>query len=388
MDIKNQILNKTSIKIYKVGGYVRNILLKKYLNISLPLTDQDFVVVGANSKDMLSAGFTPIAKNFPVFLEPLTKEEYALARTERSTGKGHTMFTCNTENISLEEDLLRRDITINAIAQSLDGNIIDPFNGIEDIKNKTIRHVSDAFIEDPLRILRVARFAAILNFQIAPETLALMEKMASNKLLATLPAERIYAEIANASKYNNFLAFLSVLEKTNNLQFIFPSLDKILKNISPYLVYINNYQEILENLSIIMILDILFQQKSNSKLISDYFPFLKQKIIITKLDILKKFFEIVVNPIFLTKNNFNNLVYLSEKINSNFNTDLIEIINKTNNCLPFKQKESSVKLLLTVQSIYKNLREYCFKNLTNNDIIQIKYKVVEQNYCDFYLTVK
>jgi tRNA nucleotidyltransferase/poly(A) polymerase len=388
LNIKNFKLDNKSIKIYKVGGCVRNVLLKKYLNISMPLTDQDFVVIGATPEDMISAGFIPIAKNFPVFLHPLTKAEYALARTEKSTGIGHTMFTCNIKNISLEEDLLRRDITINAIAQSSDGGIIDPYNGVKDIKNKIIRHVSNAFIEDPLRILRVARFATILNFQIAPETLDLMKEMATKKMLASLPSERIYAEIVSTSKYNNFLVFISVLNKTDNLQFVFPSLAQNFTNISPYLNYIKNYQNTLENLSIIMIIDILSQQNLQSKPILAYFPFLKQKKIITKLQILKNFFELLNNPICLIQKDFNNLVYLAEKINNNINRDLIEIINKTNDHLPFKQKEKSIRLLLTLQNIYKKLRKYCFKNLTNNDIIQIKYKVAEQNYCDFYLTVK
>jgi len=144
------------MKIYLVGGAVRDKIL------GIPVSDKDYLVVGSSPKEMVKLGFKPIGKDFPVFLHPKTKEEYALARTERKVGKGYHGFKFYTSpDVTLEEDLRRRDITINAIAEDEDGNIYDPFNGVNDIKNKIIRHVSDAFIEDPLRVLRVARFTAL-----------------------------------------------------------------------------------------------------------------------------------------------------------------------------------------------------------------------------------
>lgn len=176
------------MKVYKVGGSVRDNLL------GLEPTDNDWVVVGSTPKEMLSMGYKQVGRNFPVFLHPETKEEYALARKERSTGPGHTAFNFSySPNVTLEEDLSRRDITINAIAMDDSGNLIDPFNGKDDLDNKIIRHVSDAFVEDPLRVLRVARFYAILkDFQIEPSTYELLFKLIPS--IKHLPGERIWQE--------------------------------------------------------------------------------------------------------------------------------------------------------------------------------------------------
>ena len=178
------------MRIYKVGGAVRDELL------GLEPTDNDWVVVGSTPKQMLSMGYKQVGKDFPVFLHPDTKEEYALARKERSTGPGHTAFNFSySPNVTLEEDLSRRDITINAIAMDDAGNLIDPFNGKEDLENRIIRHVSDAFIEDPLRVLRVARFYAKLyqfNFEIDPSTWILLSDLSQS--LKHLPGERIWQE--------------------------------------------------------------------------------------------------------------------------------------------------------------------------------------------------
>ena len=179
------------MKIYLVGGAVRNKIL------GIPVKDKDYLVVGSTPEEMIKLGYKPIGKDFPVFLHPKTKEEYALARTERKVGKGYHGFKFYTSpDITLEEDLKRRDITINAIAEDKDGNIYDPYNGVDDIKNKVIRHVSNAFIEDPLRILRVARFAALDNqFYVQEGTLALMKKMVSSGELKSLSVERVVAEM-------------------------------------------------------------------------------------------------------------------------------------------------------------------------------------------------
>jgi len=180
------------MKVYKVGGAVRDELL------GLPVKDRDHVVVGATPEEMERLGYRPVGKDFPVFLHPGTHEEYALARTERKTGRGYKGFTVyTTPDVTLEDDLARRDLTINAIAKDEStGGLIDPFNGVADLKAGVLRHVSPAFAEDPVRILRVARFAARFGFGIAPETLDLMRKMVADGEADALVPERVWQEFA------------------------------------------------------------------------------------------------------------------------------------------------------------------------------------------------
>ena len=179
------------MKVYRVGGSVRDELL------GLPVQDQDYVVVGAVPEDLLSRGFIAVGKDFPVFLHPKTKEEYALARTERKVGKGYRGFAVHASpEVSLEEDLARRDLTINAIAMDAEGRLFDPYGGVEDLKRGILRHVGPAFAEDPLRVLRVARFHARFGFAIAPETLDLMREIASSGELSHLTKERVWQEIS------------------------------------------------------------------------------------------------------------------------------------------------------------------------------------------------
>lgn len=184
------------MQTYLVGGAVRDKLLGR------PIKDQDWVVVGSTSQQMLAQGYQAVGADFPVFLHPKTKEEYALARIERKIGAGYTGFSCDSSSeVSLEQDLLRRDLTINAMAMDDKGNIIDPYNGQQDLKNKLLRHVSAAFVEDPLRVLRVARFAAryhSLGFKIAPDTLTLMQTIVKDAELETLSAERVWQETARS----------------------------------------------------------------------------------------------------------------------------------------------------------------------------------------------
>ncbi|VEC01041.1 Multifunctional CCA protein [Cedecea lapagei] len=213
------------MKIYLVGGAVRDGLLK------LPVKDKDWVVVGATPQQMLDEGYQQVGKDFPVFLHPQSHEEYALARTERKSGQGYTGFTCySAPDVTLEQDLLRRDLTINAIAQDEHGKLIDPYNGLADIKSRLLRHVSPAFNEDPLRVLRVARFAARyahLNFQIAPETLALMREMTDNGEIAHLTAERVWKETENALTSRNPQVFFAVLRECGALKVLFPEIDAL-----------------------------------------------------------------------------------------------------------------------------------------------------------------
>ena len=203
------------MEIYLVGGAVRDELL------GLPVAERDWVVVGSSVEEMLAQGYRPVGKDFPVFLHPHSNEEYALARTERKKGSGHRGFQIHTSpELSLEEDLQRRDLTINAMAKNASGKIIDPYGGQQDLQARVLRHVSDAFIEDPLRVLRVARFAAkfaSLGFTIADETLQLMQRMVKTGELKELPPERIWQETRNALATESPGKFFVVLYTINAL---------------------------------------------------------------------------------------------------------------------------------------------------------------------------
>lgn len=213
------------MKVYLVGGAVRDQLL------GLPISDRDFVVVGSTPEAMLAQGFEQVGKDFPVFLHPQTHEEYALARTERKIGAGYTGFSCySAPDVTIEDDLLRRDLTINAIAQSDSGEIIDPFQGVDDLEKRVLRHVSDAFTEDPLRVLRVARFAARFfeqGFTIAPETLNLMQTMATTGELSHLTAERVWVETEKALKSNSPHIYFDVLRQCGALAVLLPEIDNL-----------------------------------------------------------------------------------------------------------------------------------------------------------------
>lgn len=211
------------MKTYCVGGAVRDELL------GLPVKDKDFVVVGATPPAMLDAGYRPVGKDFPVFLHPKTHDEYALARTERKTGAGYKGFAVHASpEVTLEEDLARRDLTINAIAKDVDGKLIDPFNGVADLKTRTLRHVSDAFAEDPVRILRAARFAArFTEFSVAPETLKLMQQMVQNGEVDALVPERIWQELSKGLMEQKPSRMFEVLRACGALQKILPELDKL-----------------------------------------------------------------------------------------------------------------------------------------------------------------
>lgn len=213
------------MKIFLVGGAVRDELL------GINSVERDWVVIGSNEQEMLSLGFNKVGKDFPVFIHPKSKEEYALARTERKTAKGYYGFKCNfSPDITLEEDLMRRDLTINAIAKDLDGNIIDPFNGEQDLRNRVLRHVSAAFIEDPIRVLRVARFAAKLakfGFKVAKETMHLMRSIVENQELDYVTSERVWKEIEKALVTDAPQEFFLVLRECNALAIIFPDLNKL-----------------------------------------------------------------------------------------------------------------------------------------------------------------
>jgi tRNA nucleotidyltransferase (CCA-adding enzyme) len=211
------------MQTYIVGGAVRDELL------GFAIKDKDYVVVGSTPEAMLAAGFKPVGKDFPVFLHPKTRDEYALARTERKTAKGYKGFAIHASpEVTLEQDLARRDLTINAIAKADDGRLVDPFNGLADIQSKTLRHVSAAFAEDPVRILRVARFSARLtDFNVAPETMALMRQMVEAGEVDALVAERVWQELAKGLMEAQPSRMFEVLRACGALQKILPELDKL-----------------------------------------------------------------------------------------------------------------------------------------------------------------
>ncbi len=211
------------MKSYVVGGAVRDELL------GLPVKDHDWVVVGATPEEMVARGFRPVGKDFPVFLHPETHEEYALARTERKTAPGYRGFVFHTApDVTLEQDLVRRDLTINAIARAEDGTLTDPFGGQADIGDRVFRHVSGAFSEDPVRILRLARFAArFAEFSVAPETMALMRDMVANGEVDALVPERVWQEIARGLMEATPSRMLAVLRECGALARIMPELDAL-----------------------------------------------------------------------------------------------------------------------------------------------------------------
>lgn len=252
-------MNK-SWKTYLVGGAVRDELL------GLPVKEHDYVVVGALPEDLLAEGYKLVGKDFPVFLHPKTKDEYALARTERKIAPGYKGFTTDfSKEVTLEEDLKRRDLTINAIAQDLDGRLIDPYNGVQDLKDKKLKHVSDAFAEDPVRILRLARFAArfySLGFRVDESTNKLMQKMVTSGEVDALVPERVWKETERALCEESPQVFFEVLKKCNALEVIFPELFNLYGVPNPP----KHHPEIDSGIHTLMVLEQAARLSSNSKI--------------------------------------------------------------------------------------------------------------------------
>lgn len=257
--------------IFLVGGAVRDKLM------GIPVKDNDYLVVGSTPEEMIKLGYKPIGKDFPVFLHPTTKEEYALARTERKVGKGYHGFEFYASpDVTLEEDLKRRDITINAIAMDDAGNLYDPFHGIEDIKNNCIRHVSDAFSEDPLRVLRVARFKAkYKTFKVDSSTKKLLAQIVKNDEIESLSAERILTEILKGLVEEDPLGMIDTLDECGALERIIPSVK--------YREHCNNFRALFENKKIkglspehLLVLMILISNFSGEQLDPSIKSFVKQ----------------------------------------------------------------------------------------------------------------
>jgi tRNA nucleotidyltransferase (CCA-adding enzyme) len=210
------------MKTYCVGGAVRDELL------GLPVKDRDYVVVGATPEEMVKQGFRPVGKDFPVFLHPETHEEYALARTERKTARGYHGFAFHAApDVTLEQDLARRDLTVNAIAKDADGRLVDPHRGVDDLKAGVLRHVSPAFAEDPVRILRLARFAARFGFRIAPETMQLMRDMAQSGEVDALVPERVWQEVSRGLMEKIPSRMFAVLRECGALARVMPEMDAL-----------------------------------------------------------------------------------------------------------------------------------------------------------------
>lgn len=210
--------------IYLVGGAVRDELL------GLPVTERDWVVVGATPDELTRLGYKSVGKDFPVFLHPDTGEEYALARTERKTGKGHRGFDCDAStSVTLEDDLKRRDFTINAIARHPEGELIDPYGGLQDLENRVLRHMSSAFEEDPLRVVRAARFCAKLHhlgFELHPDTVSLLRRMVDRGDLAELPPERIFGELEKALQSPDPAVFFTQLQELGAGEILWAEIDQ------------------------------------------------------------------------------------------------------------------------------------------------------------------
>ena len=213
------------MQVYLVGGAVRD------EQLGLPVKERDWCVVGATPAEMKAAGYKQVGKDFPVFLHPETGEEYALARTERKTAAGYHGFEFHTDpGVTIEEDLGRRDLTVNAIAQDADGNLVDPYGGVADIRDRTLRHVSDAFVEDPVRVLRVARFAArftSLGFVIAPETMSLMRRITADGEIDALVPDRVWRETESALLGPDSRVFFETLRECGALAVLFPEIDRL-----------------------------------------------------------------------------------------------------------------------------------------------------------------
>lgn len=252
------------MKIYKVGGAVRDSIIGEKPQ------DVDYVVVGSNEEELISSGFLRVGKSFPVFLHPETKEEYALARKEIKIGKKHTDFAFDfSSSITLEDDLQRRDFTCNSLAEDLDtGEIIDRFGGINDIKRKILRHIdSEHFIEDPLRVLRMCRFSAQLDFSIAPETMKLAINMVKSGMLEYLSIERIGDEFFKALHSRNFIKFIQTAEECGAFEYIFENISGLLKNGEKKLELYNSLK-LAENTDDLLKFGIFFWQSGDTSRIT------------------------------------------------------------------------------------------------------------------------
>ncbi len=318
------------MKIYLVGGCVRDKLL------GIKISDRDWVVVGSTYKEMLSLGYKSVGNSFPVFIHPKTKEEYALARTEKKNGNKHNSFLCNSSNVTLKEDLFRRDLTINAIAMDKYGCFYDPYKGIIDLKNKVIRHVSYSFIEDSLRVLRVARFYSYLynlKFYIFNLTLKLMKKIVFSGDLLNISSERIWKETEKSFKGLYPSKYFYILYKCNALENIYPEFSFSF-NKKENLFYFNYLLDINININLNILIEIRFVYLSlfiNKTILYKNF-FMDKKKFIYDLNFLVKRLNIPKKFLFLSINFFKfiNLININYFLNKKVSIILIESLYSIN----------------------------------------------------------
>ncbi len=332
------------MKVFLVGGAIRDDLL------GIPFTEKDWVVVNSSHKEMIEKGFKQVGKNFPVYLHPKTKEQYALARKERKTGKGHKNFSFDTKSkISLHDDLKRRDITINAIAKDNSGNIFDPYGGIKDLKDRKIRIVSEAFSEDPLRLFRVARFKSKLadfNFSITKHTLEVLKSMSSGDEIDFLSGERIWDETQKALSYKNSSTYFTTLKKVNALKY-FEGLEKVYSRNLKLLKKIDNKKN-------------MIQEKWALINLASY-----------EADVIEEKIR-VPNKISNFRKTLNGIFQLNKKKETLSEKNILTNLNKMNYFRDESNLLNSLKLLHDVELI--SPREFKKWNSLLDDLMKIKIK--------------
>ncbi len=393
------------MKFYLVGGAVRDKLL------GLNVRDKDWVVIGSTYKKMIQLGFKSVGSYFPVFLHPITKEEYALARTEKKSGFGYNGFICNfSKNITLEQDLFRRDLTINAIALDNKGNYYDPFNGIRDIKNRIIKHISHFFSDDPLRVLRVAQFYTRFlrfNFVIDPNTLFLMTKISLSGELFFLSSERIWMETKKVLKNFNIFWYFYILNKCKAIEFIFPELFFLFKKkkilnyfylISKRLFFFKYGEKINFVILCFFFYNTIFSKRYflNKEFILNKVKFFCKKLFVPKdFFILFKFLYIFLFKIFFFKKK-NFIKYVIDLL---YEMDVWRRFNILSNILklikilqffPFKNKNLFLffnNYLLDIFNITNSVKnKYIMKYGYSG--IQIKKKIYKLRYKKIYFFLK
>jgi tRNA nucleotidyltransferase (CCA-adding enzyme) len=353
----NKVQDSKTMSIYRVGGYVRDKLL------GITPHDCDYVVTGSSADEMLHLGYTQVGKSFPVFLHPKSKEEYALARTEKKIASGHTGFStdCGKE-VTLEQDLSRRDITINAIAEDINGKIIDPFNGVQDLQNHIIRHVSPAFSEDPLRILRVARFAARFNFSVANETMELLTSMGINQDGLALSRERILNELDKALGYKYTPRFFTILIETKNLAVFFPSLAKAIENQDWQKILISTLEQLQNSRSKYLALAYTLMIGNLQHRVNEFATDKKMLNLMKHAILIFEFLAYILQ----NKSSNEQLLDLLKKSNALRDAKQFSLLLQSISELPYFQSETSRSNLKFLAELSLSLTQLNFSDLANN----------------------
>ena len=356
--------SNNQLKVYRVGGYVRDKLL------GIKPHDCDYVVTGSSVDEMLKLGYSQVGKSFPVFLHPTSKEEYALARTEKKTASGHTGFiTDSSKEVTLEQDLSRRDITINAIAEDMSGQIFDPFNGLKDLQDQIIRHVSPAFSEDPLRILRVARFAARFNFSVANETMELLTTMGINQEGLTLSRERILSELDKALGYEYTPRFFIILIETKNLAVFFPNLAKVIEDQTRHKLLITTLEQLQNSRSKYLALAYTLMIGNLQHKVNEFAINKKMLNLMRHAILIFEFLAYILQ----NKPSDEQLLDLLKKSNALRDSEQFSLLLQSVSELPYFQNEASRLNLKFLAELSIKLTQLDFSDLANN--ISIKRSI-------------